>query len=154
MASERTSYREMERGEEAPVCSLARSVFAEAVAPDLGREGVEEFHRYADPAALEARLAEDHLVLVAESGGELVGLVELRHRRHVSMLFVGSRHRGGGIGSELLRRALGFCLPGPVTVHAAPDAVEFYARYGFRATAGELLVNGLRFVPMATPAEP
>lgn len=148
MTNEALILRELEPGEEPSVCSLARAVFDEALAPSLGPDGVEEFHRYTDPSALVARLADNHIVLVAPAGCELAGIVEIRHRRHISMLFVSSKHRGKGLGSQLLRRALALCGSGQVTVHAEPHAVPFYSKHGFASTAPERIVNGLRFVPM------
>jgi len=149
LASEAIVLRDLRRGEESRACSLARQVFSETVAPGLPGDGIEEFHRYAEPLAFAARLASHHAALVATRRNKLVGLIEIRHKRHIAMLFVAQSHRGRGVGSRLLERALTLCDPGPVTVHAAPDAFAFYARHGFTATAPEQLVNGLRFVPMS-----
>jgi predicted GNAT family N-acyltransferase len=145
-------YRQMRTGEEQAVADLAARVFNHVVAPHYADEGVQEFLRYASADRLRDRLQADHFVLVAEERGELVGLIEVRHSKHVAMMFV--TRPGRGVGKELLRRAIARCRQAVpelarVTVHAAPGAVEIYARFGFQALEPERVQNGIRFVPMA-----
>ena len=145
-------YRPMRTGEEEAVADLAARVFNQAVAPGYADEGVQEFLRYASAARVRERLQADHFVLVAERRGELVGFIEMRHSEHVAMLFV--TQPGRGVGRELLRRAIARCRQAVpdltrVTVHAAPGAVEIYARLGFRALEPERIESGIRFVTMA-----
>lgn len=142
----------MRAGEEEAVADLAARVFNQTIAPGYADEGVQEFLRYAAADPLRARQEADHFVVVAESHGALVGLIEMRRCEHVAMLFV--TEPGRGVGRKLLRRAISRCRevkPGlkRVTVHAAPGAVDVYARFGFVASKPEQEENGIRFVPMA-----
>ena len=149
-----TSFRPIAPGEESKVCELAVRVFEEFVAPGFSAAGVEEFRRYADAHALADRLRNDHVVLVAEAAGEIVGMIEARECRHISMLFMSSSARGQGVGAELVRRAIQVCqLRDPavsdITVHSAPGALTFYRQLGFREQDCEQIENGIRFVPMS-----
>ncbi len=85
-------YRFMQKGEEAKVCFLVERVFNEFVASDYGAEGVNEFFRFANSLALTERARSGQVVLVAERGSDLVGIIEMRECEHIAMLFVS--HRG------------------------------------------------------------
>lgn len=130
--------------------SLALDVFSEFVAPHYQTEGVAEFHLYTSVEALSQRHDSGHITLVAEHSGELVGMLHLRRPRHVSMLFVQSSRQRGGIARGLLA-AVG-SLAGDTdcefTVNSSPNAVSAYERLGFRVTAQEQCIHGIRFVPM------
>ena len=82
------NYRLLRPEESAAVAELAKQVFDEFVAPLYSTEGIAEFHRYSDPVEFDARNRADHLTLVAECGEEIVGMLQLRQFRRVSMLFV------------------------------------------------------------------
>jgi hypothetical protein len=81
-------YRQIEPFETAAVAMLARQVFDQFVAPHYQPDGILEFQRYASADALSQRHDLGHVTLVAESSGELVGMLHLRNLCHVSMLFV------------------------------------------------------------------
>jgi GNAT superfamily N-acetyltransferase len=143
-------YRQIHPSETAAVSSLAREVFDKFVAAHYQTEGVAEFHRYASVEALSQRHESGHITLVAEHSGELVGMLHLRERCHVSMLFVQSSWQRGGIGRGLLAAA--GALTGDTdrgfTINSSPNAVSAYERLGFRITGSEQCVHGIRFVPM------
>lgn len=130
--------------------SLACEVFDQFVAPHYQPEGVTEFHRYAAAEALSERHEAGHTTLVAESSGDLLGMLHLRKPCHVSMLFVRSSFQRGGISRGLLAAAAALagdtdCL---FTVNSSPNAVSAYERLGFRITGSEQCIHGIRFVPM------
>ena len=98
-------YRQLELFETAAVARLARgySTSLSALSPD----GILEFHRYASANALSERHDLGHVTLVAEHSGELVGMLHLRNRCHVSMLFAGRlSSTRGSVGDCLLPLAL------------------------------------------------
>jgi GNAT superfamily N-acetyltransferase len=145
-------YREMAAGEEQLVLDLAMRVFDQAVRPDFSAQGAAEF-----AASARRFLIDDsagHVVFVAESDGELVGMIDVRDHSHVCLFFVEAGHRGTGVGSALLAEAVSRVLAGdPVgellTVNSAPGAVGAYGRFGFEATAPEREHNGIRYVSMS-----
>jgi GNAT superfamily N-acetyltransferase len=143
-------YRQIQPPETAAVSSLARKVFDQFVAPHYQTEGVAEFHRYASAEALSQRHKSDHITLVAEHSGDLVGMLHLREARHVSMLFVQSSRQRSGIARGLLAAAS--ALAGDTdcefTVNSSPNAISAYERLGFRVTGSEKCVHGIHFIPM------
>ena len=146
----------MKKGEEQKVCSLVEKVFNEFVAPDYGREGIEEFFKFANPVALAGREGSGQVVLVAEQGTEIAGVIEMRELEHIAILFVTSR--GQGIAKELIIRALAECSknkPGlkRITVNSSRFAETFYAKMGFKTTGPFQEKNGIKFVPMVFDIE-
>jgi GNAT superfamily N-acetyltransferase len=143
-------YRQIQPAEIAAASVLAREAFDQFVASHYQPEGVSEFHRYASAEALGRRHLAGHLTLVADLSGELVGMLHLRERSHVAMLFVRSSHHRRGIGRGLLsaaRKLLGNSDRG-FTVNSSPNAVPAYERLGFRITGSEQCIHGIRFIPM------
>jgi len=149
-------YRFMQKGEEEKVCSLVEKIFNEFVAPDYDREGVDEFFKYANPAALAGRAGKDQFVMVAEQGPDLVGIIEMRNCDHIAMLFVSHRERG--IARGLIGRAVGECRKRQpdvkrITVNSSPFAEPVYSWMGFRATGSIQKKNGIIFIPMTCDLE-
>lgn len=146
--------RPMNPGEETGVCDLVMRVFTEFVAPGYGPEGLKEFHKYVDPAALLKRSEAGHFVLIAAVQGQLAGVIEMRHHEHICLLFVDRQFLRRGIAKALLLQALDVSRQhNPdlerVTVNSSPYAVPVYEKLGFVQTGPEQVKNGIRFVPMA-----
>jgi GNAT superfamily N-acetyltransferase len=144
----------MNPGEEVEVSNLVARSFNEFIAPDFPEEGIEEFFRYANPRALIKRSEGSHFILVAEAEESIVGIIEIREMKHVSMLFVDKSFHRRGIGKELLRAALdkiksGSRPPKKVTVHSSRFAVPFYNSLGFVRTGEEKIIHGVIHIPMA-----
>lgn len=110
--------RDTVEGEEQAVSALVMRVFDELVRADCTEEGVAEFMRAARAFVVEHQPG--HQVTVAERGGRLLGMIDVRDTSHVSLLFVNS----------------------------SPWAATVYERLGFTATAPLSDLHGVRFVPM------
>lgn len=146
-------FRPMKPGEEAEVARLVLRVFDEFVAPQFSKEGVQEFRNYIDPHLFLLRSRWEHFVILAVTQKEIVGMIEVRDDGHVSLFFVEGRHQGSGVGSELLRRALGICQRrnpemSNATVNSSPNAVGVYERLGFRRAGAERAGDHIRSIPM------
>jgi GNAT superfamily N-acetyltransferase len=134
---------------------LIASVFQESVAPLYNPDGIREFMSYATAEAFSRRLRGDHIGFVAlEESSHMVGVIEVRGHRHISLLFVESAFQRKGIGRRLVSRAIEACRganPGlsTLTVHASPNSVQAYERLGFVRVEPEQERNGIKFVPMA-----
>jgi GNAT superfamily N-acetyltransferase len=139
-------FRQIEPSETAAAATLAREVFDRFVAPYYQPDGITEFHRYASADALSQRHLSGHATFVAERGGELVGMLHLRAPCHVAMLFIQSSLQRGGIARALLASAGDANCE--FTVNSSPNAVAAYEHLGFRVTASEQCVQGIRFIPM------
>ena len=144
-------YRFMKKGEEEKVCALVEKVFNEFVTPDYGSDGVNEFFKFANPLAMAERGGTEQVAIVAEKGGDIVGIVEMRNSNHIALLFVSCR--GEGIARELVKRAVKECrMRHPdlktITVNSSLFADPVYARMGFMTTGPAQKKNGIIFVPM------
>lgn len=153
MNEENITLREMLAGEETKVCGLVQEVFDRFVAPQFSQQGIDEFRDYVRAEALERRADEGHVILLAVEGDSLLGMIEMRHGNHISLLFVCEAHQGEGIGRELVARALQRCgdvADGgePITVHASPNSVGFYRKAGFLPQGPERIEHGIRYIPM------
>ena len=131
---------------------LAWRTFKRFEADDYGEEGTKNFLYFISSDLLYRMFLDgEYRVAVAKANGVIVGVSSLRNGRHVSLLFVEESFQKMGIGRALLSflqqdliRA-GSCI---MTVNAAPYAVPFYEKAGFKATAGEQRADGIKYVPM------
>lgn len=124
---------------------LVWRVFLEYEAPDYPEEGVQEFRRsIEDPGWVGAR----EFFGAFDDRGEIVGVLATKDRTHLALFFVDSASQRQGVGRALYRDAEARNPGGFFTVNASPYAHGFYLRLGFRDTAPEQCVNGLRFYPM------
>ena len=147
-------YKAIKPGEEVEVCNLVARSFNEFIAPGFSDDGVEEFFKYVNPRALHKRSREGYHVIVAEHDGKIVGVAEVKKRRHISMLYVDKAHHRKGIAKELLKRALEYIISSApktkeVTVNSSQYAVAFYESAGFRKTDEETVIHGILHTPMA-----
>ncbi|MCJ7499465.1 GNAT family N-acetyltransferase [bacterium] len=132
---------------------MVHRVFDLSVAPIYTKRGLLNFKKYADPEEMCARVHSDHFVLLALADDEIIGMIEMRRHRHVSLFFVEQELQGKGLGGELLSLAVEICLSNSsplreVTVNSSPNAVKAYERMGFQSTGGEQNISGVRSVPM------
>jgi GNAT superfamily N-acetyltransferase len=153
------TIRSMRSGEEEKVSQLIAEIFSEHIAPLYSERGRREFGCYTDADAMKERGKHNHLHLVAETGApspSVVGMVEIRDYRHVSLLFVDTKYQKQGIGRSLLEKALSACRKqgsGEVTVNSSPNSISAYRRFGFCPSGHEKEVKGIRFVPMKKSLE-
>ncbi len=98
-------------------------------------------HAASDDPAHQAEIAKmirSEIVLVADDGGEIVGVLRGRAERLGSLFVRGDRHRGG-IGRALVEwfEKLAWFQGGRrVHVAATPYAVPFYLAVGYRRSTG------------------
>jgi GNAT superfamily N-acetyltransferase len=127
---------------------------------DTGRRGgvtsddrvrIKEFLKYAAPDALAERAKGASTVFVAEDGGRIAGVLELRGPDRIALFFVDAP--GRGIGRRLIEEALELCRQGcpdleAVTVHSSRHAVPVYRHFGFEPTGDERTEDGITYLPM------
>ena len=146
-------YRLLKLGEEASVCNLVARSFNEFIAPGFSEEGVEEFFKYANSRALRKRAESGYFAMVAESGGQLAGMIEMRGNNHISMLYVDKAFHRKGVAKELVRRALeeissNSGSPKDITVNSSRYAAPFYESLGFIQFEDEKSIYGVVHIPM------
>jgi predicted GNAT family N-acyltransferase len=144
----------MKPGEESEVFDLVFRTFSEFIAPHYSRAGILEFLKYIRPGSLLGRLQKEHFVLLATAQRKMIGIIEVRGKSHISLLFVDKQFQKMGVAKELLRRTLRICLKekpdlSKITVNASPNSVEIYKHLGFHQEGPQQIKQGIRFTPMA-----
>lgn len=140
-------------GDEWEIIRIAECCFEQSIRPFYTEEGRLLFAGYILPPEILNRIREGAVVLVADAGESLAGVLEIREGKHLSMLFVDPEFQGCGIARQLLERAAKFLLKiapdeKELRVFAAPGAVAAYRALGFTETGNETFESGIRYLPM------
>lgn len=135
------------------LANFIRSVYDDSVALHYTQQGNDEFYKYITPEAIEEHLKTNHWILKAEGDDGLLGIIEIRDNKHLSMLFISSFHQRQGIGKQLLSVAIKKAKElnpslEKMSVHSSPNSVVAYEKLGFKALTEEQVVNGIRFTTM------
>ena len=136
------------------VSALVRRVFLRFEAPEYAPEGVETFFVFTDPGFMAFSMKSGLLLVGGCFDGQiLTGVVALRERTHVNLLFVEPTRHRRGIGAALMDWAAVQAGEGQdhgyaMTVNSSPYALGFYEKIGFTATGEEEIRDGIRFIPM------
>lgn len=136
-----------------PAVKMIWKTFLRFEAKDYTEEGIRNFLDFiTDRQLYHSFLRGNYQMLVALADEEIVGAASVRNRNHLSLLFVDEAYHHRGIGKALIER---FCIylkneagENIITVKAAPYAVGFYHRIGFRDVSPEEEVGGIRVTSM------
>ena len=132
--------------------ALAWRSFKKFVAPDYSDMGVKECSNFiSDNGIYKMFLIGEYKLWVAELDGEIVGMISVRAKRHISLLFVDDKHQRMGIGRDLINTAADFMRSNGetfATVNASPYGVKFYHAVGFKDMCPEYVDSGMRITPM------
>ncbi|MNC44181.1 putative acetyltransferase [compost metagenome] len=143
--------KQLSPGEEAGIIPLIRESFDAHISENYSALGIIEFYKYITLKAIQERLNSNHVIFVAHSGNNLVGIVELRDNNHIALLFVKNEAKGTGVGKALFGYVLEKLAKEGVrqlTVNSSPNSVSFYKSQGFLPLAEEEEVQGIRSVRM------
>ena len=140
--------RQLEEKDLVTVSALCIDAFSVAVAPSLSHEGVETFKGIASVDSFLDRMSKDNTTLVYEENGRVIGVIELKEGRHISMLFVSPDYQKKGVGRELFSAILPFVRAETITISASLNSVPAYMKYGFTCAGDPDVKAGLVFQPM------
>jgi len=94
----------------------------------------------------------EYPMYVAFHGDRCVGLISLRNKKHISLLFVDEEYHKMGIATSLIQKMRDYVkeeyLGKALTVNAAPYALGFYHKIGFEDVAPQLMQDGILYTPM------
>lgn len=136
----------------AEIARLIQDSFDAFVAPDYSPEGVEFFQSISSVDEYSRRLREGNPAWIKRGvDGGADGYIEIRDGHHVARFFVAPDRIGIGIGKALHAIAEAHCRTvgeGKMTVYSSPFAVRVYERLGYVRTGDDLVINGMRTIPM------
>ena len=117
------------------------------------QEGIENFFEFiSDDDLYRAFLEGKYLMMVAMDADRVIGAVTVRDHNHLSLLFVDGEYHCQGVGSSLLKGICQYLKQEKgeryISLNAAPYALEFYLKRGFRAVEPEREYSGIRVTPM------
>lgn len=132
---------------------LIWSVFLEFEGPEYTEEGINEFKKTIDFNSILEKVKANQVILWGcFLEGTLAGVLGIRDKTHICLLFVRKELHKQGIAKGLFQKMKEICeIESPaakITVNSSPYAVQIYRRLGFSATDKEQTVNGIRFTPM------
>ena len=142
------NIREVENKDVEAISVICMNSFLKSVADTLSDEGVSTFSKIASSDSFLNRMKEDNLILVAENGEEIKGVIELKEGRHVAMLFIDHEHQKKGIGRKLILSALAHARCSTVTVSASLSSIPAYSKFGFMCKGDIGESAGLVYQPM------
>jgi GNAT superfamily N-acetyltransferase len=145
------SFKEISGEELDRACQMVRDVYREFVEHENTEGGNAVFYDFAQAPAMAKRLAGDNFVMVAKSGGEVCGLLEIKNHNHVCLMFVRKDMHKKGIAKKLFSLAAEKCRKKDssfIDVHASQYAAPVYAKLGFMPDGAKTTVNGITYVPM------
>lgn len=90
--------------------------------------------------------------MVALDGRKIIGAGSVRDKNRLSLLFVDEAYHHRGVGSTILMKICNYLKAEAgeryMSLQAAPYAVNFYRKQGFRAVHPEVEFSGIRVTPM------
>ena len=120
---------------------------------DYTQEGIRNFYDFVtDDDLYVAFLKGEYQLMVALDGQKVIGAGSIRNRNHLSLLFVEEGYHRRGVGRAILTAVCDYLKQEAgekyISLKAAPYAVNFYRRLGFRAVRPEEEYSGIRVTEM------
>ena len=136
-----------------PAIKMIWRTFMKYEGKEYTEEGIKNFFDFiTDEELYLAFLRGEYLLMVALDGKNIIGAGSVRDKNRLSLLFVDEAYHHKGVGSTLLRRLCDYLRIEAgeryMSLQAAPYAVDFYRKQGFRAVKPELEFSGIRVTPM------
>lgn len=142
-----------QNGQEISIHQLIKRVYDEFVSSDYSDEGNKFFYDWIEPSRIADRQKKQINLLVALLDSKLVGMIEIRDNKNISLLFVDKEFQGQGIAKRLFHESLKTCIQRDSTldkfyVHASPFSIPIYMKLGFEETDVMQIQFGIKYLPM------
>lgn len=136
----------------APAMTMIWRTFLKFEGKDYTKEGIRNFFDFiTDDDLYVAFLKGDYRMMVALDKERIIGAGTLRNGNHLSLLFVDEAYHRQGIGRAIMNglcRYLKETGQRYMSLKAAPYAVNFYHKLGFRTVRPEEEYSGIRVTAM------
>ena len=142
-----------QNGQEIEIHQLIKKVYDEFVSIDYSDEGNKFFYDWIEPSRIAERQKNQINLLVALVDSKLIGMIEIRDNKNISLLFVDKEYHGRGIAKRLFHESLKTCIQRDSTldkfyVHASPFSIPIYIKLGFAETDEMQVQFGIKYLPM------
>jgi GNAT superfamily N-acetyltransferase len=132
---------------------LVWKTFLKFEGSDYSLQGVRNFYRFiTDDKLRHSFLKGEYQVMAAFDGSRMIGIASVRNGNLLSLLFVEESYHRRGVGSALLHQLFQYLKNEAgeryLSVKAAPYAVAFYHKLGFRVVTPEEEFAGIRVTTM------
>lgn len=136
-----------------PAMDMVWRTFLKFEGKDYTEEGIKNFYDFiTDTGLYQSFLKGEYQMMVAVDGERVVGAGSVVNRNHLSLLFVDEAYHHNGIGKALMEKLCDYLKTEEgeryMSLQAAPYAVNFYRKIGFREVAPEEAYAGIRVTPM------
>jgi GNAT superfamily N-acetyltransferase len=141
------------KGQETAIHLLIKRVYDEFVSIDYSNEGNKFFYDWIEPSRIAERQKSQINLLVALVDSKIIGMIETRDNKYISLLFVDKDYQGHGIAKKLFHESLKTCITRDAAlekfyVHASPFSIPIYKKLGFIETDNMQEENGIKYLPM------
>jgi|WetSurMetagenome_2_1015567.scaffolds.fasta_scaffold142758_2 predicted GNAT family N-acyltransferase len=142
-----------QNGQEIEIHQLIKKVYDEFVSIDYSDEGNKFFYDWIEPSRIAERQKDQINLLVALLDSKIIGMIEIRDNKYISLLFVDKQYQGLGIAKRLFHESLKTCtqrdsILDKFYVHALPFSIPIYMKLGFIETGCLQEDNGIKYLPM------
>lgn len=137
----------------APAIKMIWKTFLKFEGEDYTAEGIQNFFDFISDDNLYASfLRGDYQMMVALDANRVIGAASIRNHNHLSLLFVDEEYHYKGVGRTLMKRLFEYLKTEAgeryMSLTAAPYAIDFYRKLGFRVVAPEKEISGIRITAM------
>jgi GNAT superfamily N-acetyltransferase len=136
------------------VSNMVNNVFDEFVGIDYSEDGKETFKDYITPKSILERFnnGTSHLY-IAKYIDEIIGILEIKNRDHISLFFVKKDFHGKGIWKILISNYIKTLKQDnngikTMTVNSSFFAERIYSKLGFIKTDEIQERDGIKYIPM------
>jgi len=136
------------------VSNMVNNVFDEFVGKDYSENGKKTFKDYITPKNILERFNnKTSKFYVAKHSDEIIGILEIKNKDHISLFFVKKEYHGKGIGKKLFENYIKTLKQGNngikvITVNSSFFAEKIYSKMGFIKTDEIQEKDGIKYIPM------